>query len=119
VYSDFGCEELFMWIFRRLLTFDAATVNAFVPNGPGVYIIHLYRRPFYVGRSRVNIRERLLRHVIGAGSTKIAEALAWHRPLEFEFEEMISPEQAESVLIQTLGTRVLGNLRSETDPADW
>ena len=108
-----------MWIFRRPLPFDAATVDAFVPKGPGVYIIYLRWYPFYVGRSRVDIRERLLRHVIGAGSTKVAEALGWHMLLEFEFEEMISPEQVEAELIQALGTRVLGNLRSETDPADW
>jgi hypothetical protein len=47
------------------------------------------------------------------------EALSRHEPLEFEYQEMISVEQAEAMLIRELGTIRLGNLRRETDPADW
>ena len=47
------------------------------------------------------------------------EALTRHTPLDFEYQEMISVEQAEAVLIRELGTLNLGNLRREIDPADW
>lgn len=90
-----------------------------VPEGPGVYIIYRAGQPFYVGRSLVNIRERLWRHATKQGSKKVREALSRGETLTFEWEELLSPHQAESQLITQLGTRVCGNLRRETDPADW
>jgi predicted GIY-YIG superfamily endonuclease len=108
-----------MSIFMQRLPFDPANV-AGVPRAPGVYIIRLRGGiPFYVGRSRQDIHERLWRHVMGTGSRKVMEALSRHTPLEFEYQEMISVEQAEAILIRELGTSRLGNLRRETDPADW
>ena len=108
-----------MSIFMQLLPFDPASV-AEVPRAPGVYIIRLRDgTPFYVGRSRQDINERLWRHVTGTGSRKVMEALSKHTPLEFEYQQMISVEQAEAMLIRELGTIPLGNLRRETDPADW
>ena len=91
-----------------------------VPNGPGVYIIYRANgSPFYVGRSIVNIHDRLRCHATLAGSRKVREALGRGEILSFEWEEMASPHQAEAQLIAALGTRTAGNLRRETDPADW
>lgn len=90
-----------------------------VPREPGVYIIYIDGKPFYVGRSRVDIRERLLRHANKTGSQKIREALDRGLQLEFTYYEMMSCEQAEAQLIAALGTIHLGNLRRESDPADW
>jgi len=99
--------------------FDAVAVNA-VPRGCGVYIIYKNGgEAFYAGRSTVNIHDRLQRHVSGHGSRKIREALQRGERFEFVFKELGSPHQAESVLITELGTREFGNLRKETDPADW
>jgi excinuclease UvrABC nuclease subunit len=91
-----------------------------VPRGPGVYII--YNRdgePFYVGRSRVSIHDRLRCHAARTGSQKVREALNRGEMLTFEWEEMLSPEQAEAQLINALGVIAAGNLRREADPADW
>jgi len=91
-----------------------------VPNGPGVYII--YRAdgtPFYVGRSIISIHDRLCCHANRTGSRKVREALIRGEMLSFEWEEMLSPYQAEAQLIARLGTKPAGNLRRETDPADW
>lgn len=108
-----------MGIFMKQLPFDSASVDK-APEAPGVYIIYLRNGPpFYVGRSRVNIRARLRRHVTRTGSRKITEALLKGTRLDFEFQDMASVEQAEAILIRGLGTITLGNLRRETDPADW
>lgn len=91
-----------------------------VPKAPGVYII--YRKggdAFYVGRSIVNIHDRLWAHATMRGSRKVKEALERGESLEFEWEELWSPHQAEAQLIIALGTTRYGNLRRETDPADW
>ena len=91
-----------------------------VPHAPGVYIIYDGRgKPFYVGRSRVSIRDRLRCHAGRIGSRKVRDALNRGEKLTFEWEEMLSPEQAEAQLIAALGLVNLGNLRRETDPADW
>jgi excinuclease UvrABC nuclease subunit len=91
-----------------------------VPDGPGVYIIYKADgTPFYVGRSIVSIHHRLSCHANRMGSRKVREALARGEKLTFEWEEMWSPHQAEAQLIDALGTRLAGNLRRETDPADW
>jgi len=91
-----------------------------VPKGPGIYIIYLKSGdPFYVGRSLVNIRDRLSAHANRRGSRRVIEALERGERLEFEWEELGSPHQVEAQLIAALGTTKYGNLRRETDPADW
>lgn len=90
-----------------------------VPNCSGVYIIERNGDPYYVGRSRVSIRERLSRHLSGNGSRMVASILGGSDKLTVEYECLDSPEQMEAQLIQELGTTNFGNLRRETDPADW
>jgi len=108
-----------MSIFMKRVPFELTSVAA-VPHSPGVYIIRLRNgTPFYVGRSRHDIHERLWKHITGAGSRKLKEALNRRTQLDFEYQEMISVEQAEAVLIRELGTMQFGNLRREADPADW
>jgi hypothetical protein len=85
-----------------------------------VYIIYAPDgSPFYIGRSIVSIHARLYAHAAKRGSRKITEALNRGQKLSFEWEELGSPHQAEAQLIQALGTTKFGNLRRETDPADW
>ena len=106
-------------MFRTARPFDVAGVMS-VPHRPGVYVI--YKRdgtPYYVGRSRVDMFIRLWKHLHGVGSTKIKAALNQGVGLDFEFQEMISVEQAEAILIRELGALHFGNLRRESDPADW
>jgi hypothetical protein len=107
-------------MFMRLVSFDPLHVSR-VPHEAGIYIIYLKntREPVYVGRSRCDIHGRLQRHVTRSGSRKVADALSKHIPLEFEYQCMISVEQAESQLITAFGTTRFFNLRRETDPADW
>jgi excinuclease UvrABC nuclease subunit len=107
-------------MFMKLVPFDPVQVSR-VPREPGVYIIYAKatNEPVYVGRSRRDIHDRLQRHVTRQGSRKVAEALSKFIPLEFEYQCMISVEQAESQLIKALGTMRFFNLRRETDPADW
>ena len=92
-----------------------------VPKASGVYIIYRNGTPFYIGRSIVSIRDRLLCHANRRGSQRVTEALNRGDRLTFEWEEMGSPHQAEAQLIRGLGTyaKLYGNLRKETDPADW
>jgi len=106
-------------MFMMLKPFDAANV-ARVPNEPGVYVVYQTQpggaKPFYVGRSKVSMHDRLLHHLRGTGSRKIAAANKGN--LRFEYQSMISVEQAEAILIRELGTLEFANLRGETDPAD-
>jgi excinuclease UvrABC nuclease subunit len=91
-----------------------------VPNGPGVYVIYAAdASPFYIGRSIVSIHARLYAHAAKRGSRKVTDALNSGKKLSFEWEELGSPHQAEAQLILALGTAKYGNLRRETDPADW
>jgi predicted GIY-YIG superfamily endonuclease len=102
-----------------ILPFEPAHVGL-VPHAAGIYII--YKRdgtPYYVGRSRVDIFGRLWKHVNKMGSKRIREALERGIRLDFEYQEMISPEQAEAILVKELGVLRFGNLRRESDPADW
>ena len=106
-------------MFRRKQLLWLANVRN-VPDGPGVYIV--YKRdgtPYYVGRSLVSIHKRLVAHAQKRGSKKIRDALIKGWQLVFEWEEMASPHQAEAQLIKQLGVITAGNLRQETDPADW
>jgi excinuclease UvrABC nuclease subunit len=106
-------------MFMMVKPFDTPNV-ARVPNEPGVYVVYQSQqgspKPFYVGRSRVSMYQRLLHHLRGTGSRKIAAVNKAN--LVFEYQSMISVEQAEAILIRHLGTREYGNLRKETDPAD-
>lgn len=91
-----------------------------VPKGPGVYIIYTsHGIAFYIGRSLVSIHDRLLAHAGKRGSRKVRLALERGERLQFEWEELGSPYQAEAQLIAQLDTVRFGNLRGETDPADW
>ena len=90
-----------------------------VPNCPGVYVIYRGSQPFYVGRSRNSIADRLKRHLNGSGSRKVAEAVASGATMSVSYECGDSPEQMEAILIKEFGTNGLGNLRRESDPADW
>jgi len=90
-----------------------------VPNCRGVYVIERNGTPFYVGRSRNSIYERLRRHVNGDGSRKVAEILNSGATLTVDYLCGDSVEQMEAQLIDYLGTTQFGNLRRETDPADW
>jgi excinuclease UvrABC nuclease subunit len=106
-------------VFRRKKPLILSSLGD-VPNTPGVYII--YRRigtPLYVGRSIVSIHNRLVVHAQKRGSRKVREALMRGEQLDFEWEELWSPHQAEGLLINQLGVITAGNLRRETDPADW
>jgi excinuclease UvrABC nuclease subunit len=106
-------------MFRTIKPFDLAGVMA-VPHKPGIYVI--YKRdgtPYYVGRSRVDIFARLWKHLHGLGSMRIKAMLDQGVGLNFEFQEMISVEQAEAMLIKEMGVLRFGNLRRESDPADW
>ena len=100
----------------NLLPFDEASVSS-VPPEEGIYIVYKNGNAFYVGRSRVNIQRRLKSHLKGTGSRKIATEL--RTSLQFEYCNLASFEQAEAIVIRELGTRSIGNLRFETDPADW
>jgi hypothetical protein len=106
-------------IFGSLQPFDEFHV-ARVPAAGGVYIIYSLAGPIYVGRSRVNIQVRLRSHLRGKGNRGIARAFRMGVGpfLLFEYQLMISPEQAEAQLIEALGTVKYANLRRETDPAD-
>jgi len=103
-------------IFMVLVPFDAASVNE-VPAVSGIYVIYKTGSPFYVGRSRVDIQRRLKSHLKATGSRKIASEPK--NSLKFEYCQMGSAEQAEAVLLAELKTKQLGNMRLETDPAEW
>lgn len=99
-------------IFRTLQPFDDFHIGK-SPRSAGVYIIYQGETPVYVGRSRVNIRQRLEAHRQGKGN--------WFLRLvgptaAFEYSEMMSCEQAEAQLIRELKTKTYGNYRFETDP---
>jgi len=105
-------------MFHKLKPFTDRNVKA-VPRGPGIYIIYADGEPFYIGRSTRDIHERLWKHFTRTGSRKVAEAVSQGIALEFEYQEMLSVEQAEAQLIHAFGTYKFGNLRRETDPVDW
>jgi excinuclease UvrABC nuclease subunit len=106
-------------VFRSKKYLEVSNLNQ-VPGSPGVYIVYGQDgAPFYVGRSRSSIHDRLVAHAQRRGSKKIREAIGRGERLQFEWEEMISAEQAEAQLIARLGVRAAGNLRRESDPADW
>lgn len=88
-------------------------------QGAGVYIIYENGHPVYVGRSRVDIRRRLIAHVERRGNRQLAQALGQGIAMTFEYQHMTSVEQAEAQLIMALGTMQYHNKRREVDPADW
>ncbi len=105
-------------MFRSKQRLEGARIGH-VPKRPGVYIIYRGNDPFYIGRSLVDVHRRLLAHAMKRGSRKVREALERGDSLHFEWEEILSAHQAEAELIRALGTINVGNLRRETDPADW
>lgn len=88
-----------------------------VPDAAGVYIIYDLAGPIYVGRSRVDIRKRLQRHLHGTGNINIALArrLGAGASLSFTYCCLPAAEQAnvESLLIAALGAGNFANLRRE------
>src|SRR5664279_4743667 len=52
---------------------------------PGVYVIYKNGDPFYVGRSRAYVSDRLKRHLSGNGSRKVAELLSGSYKLTFAY----------------------------------
>ncbi len=107
-------------IFRKLAKFSLEEIRK-VPREAGIYLVYLdkSRKPFYIGRSRCDIRRRLLCHLKGTGSKRIREQLSRNISLKFEWEEMISVEQAEAELIKEFFSETMGNKRKETDPAEY
>jgi predicted GIY-YIG superfamily endonuclease len=99
-------------------SFDEQSM-AYVSSCSGVYIIFTDGTPYYVGRSRRDISARLKSHLKGTGSRKVAGLLGKSYKLTMAYECLTSVEQMEAQLIKELGTDKLGNLRKETDPADW
>src|SRR6266571_3429643 len=67
-------------LFRKLQDFNHLNVSSVSPE-PEIYIIYKrvrgIDRPFYIGRSRVDLRARLWCHLRGAGSRKVAAAILW------------------------------------------
>src|SRR6267142_5563207 len=110
---------------HRLLQFNDSWVNT-IPSGTwGVYVIHEFDRPLYVGRSK-DIRGRLLDHLAERGNRYVAMAVKNGVYLTFTYLELWSEHQAEKALIEALGGPVLpgmgpsrlANLVSGSDPAD-
>ena len=106
-------------MFKNLESFDEFNVRK-VPHKAGVYIIYKNNgQPFYVGRSRISMFDRLWKHLQLNGSSRIRNALDKGERFNFEYQEMVSVEQAEAILIAKLGVIDFGNLRREADPVDW
>jgi len=106
-------------IFRTLKILNREEILK-VPRASGVYLVYINQSqtPYYIGRSRCDIRRRLLCHLNGNGSKQIKELLLKKKLLRFEWEELISVEQAEAILISAHFNKRIGNRRKETDPAD-
>ena len=108
-------------MFSSRRPFDLVSV-ATIPHEPGVYVVYDLAGPIYVGRSRVSVRDRLVAHVTGRGNRnlRMATQVGASGSLTFSYLGGIaSVEQAEALLIRTLGVTRFANLRRETDPADW
>jgi hypothetical protein len=105
-----------MGVFTRAKPFTHDNISA-APNAPGVYIIYHRRKPFYVGRSKTSIRDRLNKHFRFRGSRNVREKP--NHELSFEAEALSNPVQAESFLIAALGVRERVNLRWEFYGPDW
>lgn len=110
---------------HRLQQFNEYCVGA-VPDGlSGVYIIHQFTRPLYVGRSK-DIKHRLREHLARRGNRYVAMAVENKDFLAFTYLELASEHQAEKALIEALGGPVLpglgplqlANLMRGSDPAD-
>ena len=116
-------EKIQGW--HRLQQFNDSWVKMITPGTSGVYVIHEFNKPLYVGRSR-DIRGRLLDHLAGRGNRYVAMAVRNNLYLIFTYLELWSEHQAEKALIEALGGPVLpgvgpsllANLVSGSDPAD-
>ena len=110
---------------QRLQQFNKSWVDAIPPGTCGVYVIHQFTRPLYVGRSR-DIKRRLQEHLAFRGNRYVTMALRNNDYLTFTYLEVMSERQAEKELIAALGGPVLpglgpfqlANLVSGSDPAD-
>lgn len=98
------------------LPFDYVQIDK-VPHSSGVYIIFDLAGPIYVGRSRVDIRRRLLSHFNGTGNKNLALAkrIGASRSLTFTYCCLPATVQAdvERLLIAALGVAAFANLRHE------
>jgi predicted GIY-YIG superfamily endonuclease len=116
-------EKIQGW--HRLLQFNESWVIPIPAGTSGVYVIHEFNRPLYVGRSG-DIRRRLLEHLAGRGNRYITMALKNYVYLTFTYLELASEQQAEKALIAALGGPTLpgvgpsnlANLVSGSDPED-
>lgn len=100
-----------------LPAFNFANISS-VPRASGVYIIYEPAGAFYVGRSGVDIRRRLLAHLTGTGSGNVKLALKIKEvgaSLTFTYALIprANQREVESYLIAALGTAKLGNMRRE------
>ena len=93
-----------------------------VPATAGCYIIYLDGSPFYVGRSRVDLRRRLVAHARGRGSRAVRELPSKQRQrLKFEYcdvresDGVVTPEDIAGTefffMAMFTGNRPRGNLR--------
>jgi hypothetical protein len=96
--------------------FDAFHV-LLVPRASGVYVVSDLSGPIHVGRSRVDIRRRLLTHLRGKGNRNIAfgRRVGAAASLDFTYCCLRPEEQAdvERILIASFGVATLANLRRE------
>jgi hypothetical protein len=99
----------------QLPAFNRANIKT-APERAGIYIIYEPAGAFYVGRSRCNIRRRMLAHLNGSGNQniKLARKIIEKR---LTFTYAVLPKtgvaEIEGVLIATLGTAKLANMRRE------
>lgn len=88
-----------------------------VPRESGVYITFDLAGPIYVGRSRVDIRRRLLSHFSGTGNKNLALAKKVGGASSLTFTYCCLPVDAqadvERLLIAELGVANFANLRHE------
>ena len=93
--------------------FTKENVAEYAENSSGVYEIINGSTVIYVGRSRVSIRNRLMRHVSGDGSQCVKN---FSGSLKFRTLYGDSSEQMEAQLIDREKPEC--NMRGERDPAD-
>jgi hypothetical protein len=93
--------------------FTKANVSEYAENTSGVYEIINGGTVIYVGRSRVSMRDRLMRHVSGGGSECVKN---FSGSLKFRTLYGDSSEQMEAQLIKREEPEC--NLRGERDPGE-
>jgi hypothetical protein len=81
-HREMVMEKTQSW--RRLQQFNDSWIKMIPPGTSGVYVIHEFDRPLYVGRSR-DIRGRLLDHLAGRGNRYVAMAAKNNLYLTFTY----------------------------------